>query len=157
MPLDNIARVQEHIRNHGAVVTRIDLYGEHLRNYYSGSFDSRDRVYSIPDSMQTGTPLAHAIALVGYNNEQQYWVAKNSWGEDWGDDGFFKVRQAHGRRAAVVALTTEQGAAAHEALGLPALALLFVWGVAGAWYQGCLIEASGPQLLPWQPVHESNV
>lgn len=33
----------------------------------------------------------HAVVLVGYNNEQQYWIAKNSWGDGWADNGFFKV------------------------------------------------------------------
>jgi C1A family cysteine protease len=35
----------------------------------------------------------HAVVLVGYNNDHNppYWVAKNSYGPGWGDDGFFKV------------------------------------------------------------------
>lgn len=28
---------------------------------------------------------------VGYDNEQQYWLAKNSYGSDWADKGVFKV------------------------------------------------------------------
>jgi hypothetical protein len=35
--------------------------------------------------------FAHAIMLVGYNNQQQYWLAKNSWGTGWADSGLFKV------------------------------------------------------------------
>jgi hypothetical protein len=37
--------------------------------------------------------FSHAITLVGYNNQQQYWLAKNSYGSSWGDSGFFRVRQ----------------------------------------------------------------
>jgi C1A family cysteine protease len=35
----------------------------------------------------------HAVVLVGYNNDHNppYWVAKNSYGPEWGDNGFFKV------------------------------------------------------------------
>jgi C1A family cysteine protease len=35
----------------------------------------------------------HAVVLVGYNNDHDppYWVAKNSYGPGWGDNGFFKV------------------------------------------------------------------
>jgi hypothetical protein len=40
----------------------------------------------------SATPLfAHAITLVGYNNQQQFWLAKNSYGSNWGDNGFFRV------------------------------------------------------------------
>lgn len=33
----------------------------------------------------------HVIALVGYNDAGEYWIAKNSWGTGWGDGGFFKI------------------------------------------------------------------
>lgn len=33
----------------------------------------------------------HYVLIVGYNSEEQYWIGKNSWGEDWGMDGFFYI------------------------------------------------------------------
>jgi len=36
--------------------------------------------------------LDHAIVLVGYNNTGNYWILKNSWGEGYEDNGYFKVR-----------------------------------------------------------------
>lgn len=33
----------------------------------------------------------HAIACVGYSEEEQCWICKNSWGTSWGDKGFFKI------------------------------------------------------------------
>ncbi|MBN1315896.1 MAG: C1 family peptidase, partial [Anaerolineales bacterium] len=33
----------------------------------------------------------HAIAIVGYNDSEGYWIAKNSWGTNWGEDGWFKI------------------------------------------------------------------
>merc|ERR1740123_1171009 len=38
----------------------------------------------------------HAVLLVGYGLEksQAYWTLQNSWGNDWGESGFF--RMAHG-------------------------------------------------------------
>jgi hypothetical protein len=37
----------------------------------------------------------HAVTLIGYNNTGAgYWIAKNSFGPRWGDQGFFKVRMS---------------------------------------------------------------
>ena len=30
----------------------------------------------------------HAVVLVGYNIPERYWIIKNSWGANWGDDGY---------------------------------------------------------------------
>ena len=33
----------------------------------------------------------HAICAVGYSEEENCWICKNSWGTDWGDAGWFKI------------------------------------------------------------------
>ena len=33
----------------------------------------------------------HAVSCVGYSEDEQAWICKNSWGNDWGDKGFFKI------------------------------------------------------------------
>ena len=36
----------------------------------------------------------HAIRIIGYGQEEdgtKYWLCVNSWNEDWGDKGLFKI------------------------------------------------------------------
>ncbi|HSE24371.1 MAG TPA: C1 family peptidase [Pyrinomonadaceae bacterium] len=33
----------------------------------------------------------HCISVVGYDDNQQCWICKNSWNTTWGDSGFFKI------------------------------------------------------------------
>lgn len=33
----------------------------------------------------------HAIAVIGYDDQEQAWIAKNSWGTNWGERGFFRI------------------------------------------------------------------
>ena len=33
----------------------------------------------------------HCVALIGYDDAQSCWIAKNSWGPGWGDGGFFRI------------------------------------------------------------------
>ena len=43
-----------------------------------------------------GTKLDHGVLVVGYGveNNVPYWLVKNSWGDQWGDNGYVKIERS---------------------------------------------------------------
>ena len=35
--------------------------------------------------------MAHALLVVGFNDDERYWIVKNSWGDTWGVGGFGRI------------------------------------------------------------------
>jgi hypothetical protein len=55
---------------------------------YRDFFSYRDGVYRHVTGDLAGY---HAISCIGYSEEEGCWICKNSWGTDWGNQGFFKI------------------------------------------------------------------
>ncbi len=34
----------------------------------------------------------HAVLIVGWNDAEQSWIVKNSWGPSWGNEGYFRIK-----------------------------------------------------------------
>ena len=58
-------------------------------------------VYS---SSNCGLMLDHAVVLMGANLNKSYWTVKNSWGSNWGEDGY--IRLAMGNTCGVCLYST---------------------------------------------------
>lgn len=77
---DPIRGIKYWIANHGPVLTRLDV-DEAFK--YAQRTDGNLTKYNAKQGNQNG---GHAVCLVGYTPE--YFVIRNSWGENWGDEGF---------------------------------------------------------------------
>ncbi|MCL1853158.1 MAG: C1 family peptidase [Peptococcaceae bacterium] len=49
-------------------------YGNNVYHHVSGNYEGN-----------------HAVLVVGFSEQGQYWLCKNSWGPEWGDGGYFKI------------------------------------------------------------------
>ncbi|XP_028769812.1 ervatamin-B-like [Neltuma alba] len=58
-----------------------------LRFYQGGIIDG--------ENCPMGTQPNHAVLIVGYDSKdgKDYWIVKNSWGEDWGMNGYFMIQR----------------------------------------------------------------
>jgi hypothetical protein len=57
---------------------------------YSDFYAYRSGVYQ-PTSSATYEG-GHLVVLVGYDETKKCWICKNSWGKNWGEAGYFKIR-----------------------------------------------------------------
>ncbi|EFH69806.1 peptidase C1A papain family protein [Arabidopsis lyrata subsp. lyrata] len=68
------------------VAVDIDASETGFIHYSGGVYNARD----------CGTSVNHAVTLVGYGTSQEgikYWLAKNSWGKTWGENGYIRIRR----------------------------------------------------------------
>jgi len=71
----------------GPVSITFQVVGD-FRDYKTGVYSSKNCKNSTMD-------VNHAVLAVGYGTENgtDYWIVKNSWGADWGDQGYFKIER----------------------------------------------------------------
>ena len=72
------------------VAISIDAGSDVFHNYSGGVLDSTD----------CGISTNHAVSIVGYGTDKasglEYWLVRNSWGTDWGVDGYVKIAITEG-------------------------------------------------------------
>mmetsp|Transcript_131461 Transcript_131461/g.294142 ORF Transcript_131461/g.294142 Transcript_131461/m.294142 type:complete len:409 (-) Transcript_131461:103-1329(-) len=84
LPTNKLMPLMERV-NHGPVVVSVAANGWSM--YQSGVFGS----------CAVDAVVNHAVLLIGYGHDQQsgkdYWLIRNSWGDDWGNQGTIKLER----------------------------------------------------------------
>lgn len=73
------SKVKEALKK-GPLMTSMTVY-EDFMVYKSG-------IYKSVSNKRAG---GHAVSIVGFNDVERYWIVRNSWGSDWGENGFVRV------------------------------------------------------------------
>jgi C1A family cysteine protease len=83
----NEEKLMKLVMEHSAVATGLDA-GNAFGNYKSGVYDT-----CAPNA--DNPKINHAVTVIGWGTENNvdYWLIKNSWGNTWGAGGFIKVKR----------------------------------------------------------------
>lgn len=96
--------IKSHIYNHGPVIGGFHVF----KNFFKGRFNSTNGIYIETvtyggvegvdyDDVESDWAGSHAVVIVGWGTDQienekvDYWIVRNSWGESWGNNGYFKM------------------------------------------------------------------
>jgi len=83
---DTVFKIKQDIYKWGPVVTVMNMYP----NFYTYDFKKIYKWDKVGEKIGV-----HAIEIVGWGEENgdKFWQIKNTWGKDWGQDGYFKILQ----------------------------------------------------------------
>lgn len=79
--LTTVSQMKEWIDNYGPVVGQFTVYSDFF-SYRSGIYRK---------SSSASRSGGHCICVVGYDDYNSCWICKNSWGANWGENGFFRI------------------------------------------------------------------
>jgi len=84
-PGSNEVTIKNYLYNNGPIAAALNA---NTLQYYKGGIVN----------VTCSKTVNHAITLVGYgsSNGIDYWIVKNSWGANWGEKGYFRIRRGVG-------------------------------------------------------------
>jgi cathepsin B len=125
---DNAVKMQQDVMDNGPVAISFNVH----KPFYS----YKRGVYLMPGGELDDKHGWHAVVMLGWGVENgvKYWICQNSWGEDFGEGGYFKIKR--GVNEANVELYGIVGASITDDDMADCTATTVVRNT-GCWYGGC--------------------
>lgn len=79
---EDVIAIKTALQN-GPVATSMEVYDDWYDYYESGIYVKTSGAVVVG---------YHAVMIVGYDDATRCWIVKNSWGPDWGENGYFRIR-----------------------------------------------------------------
>ncbi len=82
----DISAIQDALLTYGPLPATMNVYGDFYPEWNGGVYQQQSDEYV----------FGHVITIVGFDNnwgdeDEGYWICKNSWGSSWGEDGWFRI------------------------------------------------------------------
>lgn len=77
--------IKKEILKHGPVVAQMTIFTDFL-TYKDGIYHRSEDAFKFNGQ--------HVVKIVGWDRQgdgNEYWIVENTWGADWGENGYFKV------------------------------------------------------------------
>jgi C1A family cysteine protease len=73
--------IKNAIVEYGPVIAGFDVY-EDFKEYEGGVYEHTSGKYR----------GGHIVTIIGYDDAGGYWICKNSWTDEWGENGYFRIK-----------------------------------------------------------------
>ncbi|MBI5584564.1 MAG: protease inhibitor I42 family protein [Deltaproteobacteria bacterium] len=84
--IPSVEAIKNAIYNYGPVAVAV-CANTAMQNYGGGIFTNSDTTKC------GASGINHAVVLVGWNDTENTWIMRNSWGSAWGENGYMRIKR----------------------------------------------------------------